>query len=56
MKRTEGEFKIISEKAGDRRYYYIAISTPAGHRFVTGALHSLKEAQIKLEVMRKNEK
>lgn len=54
MKQTERELKIISAKCGSRTYFYIIISTANGFRYITGALHTLKEAQRKLEGLKKN--
>jgi len=55
MRRTEQEYKIIAEKHGDTYYFFIVSSTPSGMKYVTGALRSLAEAQLRLEGIRRRQ-
>lgn len=55
MRRIEQEYKIIAEKHGGTYYFFIVSSTPSGMKYVTGALRSLAEAQLRLEGIRRKQ-
>lgn len=53
MRTIEQEHKILSMKHGKRTYFYVVNSSSAGMKYVTGAFHSLGEAQLKLREVRR---